>query len=412
MRKLVLGIAFSISILCQSQVIRSEFEWVNTLRYESMSGLSIRGADTILVVGNNGLIARSTDHGHNWDKQYVVPNNYLNDVLFCSPNMAIVVGNKGSIYKSDNAGIDWVKINSGTTYNIKALAATSIDNIWAVGDSSLILHSTDRGQTWQKLNLATSLTNFSDVEFKNSTGYITGYSDNVYMTSDNGNNWTRVSDNVIDSKTQNFYTSISMTEHKTILLEFGAFYYSNDNTNWIKGEFNFGGVSGLHFVTDSIAYATTVYVTTCGCGSGVLNIYKSTNGGINWLNVYNSGGGFFTSKFKFINDSVGYYLNDRALFITPVTGEFGNNIYDALEKIQQPTVNIKQESGKLIINADNKAVETVEIRNMSGMLVRRVYYQGSVMQVELNIESLPIGIYLTRTVLNDNSIHMSKWIKY
>ncbi len=410
MKKILLIITVSMATFCQLAATNSSFEWVNTLRYESMNSLAIRGKDTILIVGYNGLIAKSVDHGHNLSKQYLTPNNYLNDVLFCSSNTAIAVGNKGTIFKSEDAGTNWTKINSGTTYNIKALAAASIDNIWAVGDSSLILHSTDRGQTWQKVNLASSLTYFSDVDFKNSTGYIVGNYNNIYKSADNGNNWTRVTDNLINNSS-NYTYSLSMTEHKTAMLGFNSFYYSNDNTNWIKKDINIDEVKGLHFVTDSIAYATTVMFTTCGCGEGKVDLYKSTDGGANWSNIFTTGGGG-VSKFKFVNDSVGYFLTDHGLYITPATGEFGNYIYSALEATQQqPTVSIKQISNKLIVNSANKVVKAVEIRNASGLLVNNTAYQNSLLQVELNIDKLPKGIYLTRAILNDNSAYSLKWIK-
>jgi len=417
MKKIVLTFIITISLLSSLFATNPEFEWVNTLRYESMSNLSIRGVDTVIVVGGNGLVAKSVNHGQNWSKQYLATNIMLRDVVFCNSTLVLAVGDKGIIFKSMNAGLNWSKISSGTTYNIKAIAATGMDNIWAVGDSSLVLHSTDSGQTWQKMNLTSSIVSFTDVDFKNANGFIIGSSGMVFKTINDGGNWSQVTSAAI-ADNSSYYNSLSMTEHRSSMIN-NYYSYNNtmfstvDNTNWTQSTLNlFGGINGLHYVNDTLAYITTVNYTTCGCGDGYITVYKTKNGGSNWSTVYNTRGNW-GSEFKFSNTAVGYFLNDVALYIIPATGEFGNQIYNALkETYEQPAITIKQFQDKLIINSASKSITAVEIRIVTGSLVVAKNNQNSLSQQELNTQNLPKGIYLIRTLFDDNTTYSQKWIKY
>jgi hypothetical protein len=64
------------------------------------------------MVGVDGLIARTTDGGDNWDlvKVTELTNETLRSVYFISDTQGIIVGDRGTILVSVNAGVSWTKI--------------------------------------------------------------------------------------------------------------------------------------------------------------------------------------------------------------------------------------------------------------------------------------------------------------
>lgn len=64
-------------------IVSQTWEYSNALENEWMRKICTHGLDTVYVVGNNGLIARSTDRSLTWNKQYPVTAQ-LNDIIFCN----------------------------------------------------------------------------------------------------------------------------------------------------------------------------------------------------------------------------------------------------------------------------------------------------------------------------------------
>ena len=137
----IIFMSLTVSVSAQS------WEYVNTLQNEWLQKICTQGEDTVYIVGQNGLIAKSTDRALTWNKQYISSKVTLNDIIFCSHTTGFAVGNGGTILKTTDAGANWIPVTSSTTNNINAIAASGLDNIWAVGDNNLILKSIDLGNT-------------------------------------------------------------------------------------------------------------------------------------------------------------------------------------------------------------------------------------------------------------------------
>jgi photosystem II stability/assembly factor-like uncharacterized protein len=160
-----------------------EWGYVNTLTDEWLCKICTQGLDTVYIVGENGLIARSTDPGATWNKQYFVTGVALNDIIFIDHYTGFVVGEQSNILKTVDAGENWNVVLSGVTSSINAVAATGMNNIWAVGDNSLILHSVDGGETWEQENiLPENNRKLLDIKFEGNLGYFTGDYATVYKT--------------------------------------------------------------------------------------------------------------------------------------------------------------------------------------------------------------------------------------
>jgi len=59
-----------------------DWGYVNTLQDEWLRKIWTQGMDTVYIVGEKGLIARSIDKGETWTKQYFPTKAALNDIIF------------------------------------------------------------------------------------------------------------------------------------------------------------------------------------------------------------------------------------------------------------------------------------------------------------------------------------------
>jgi photosystem II stability/assembly factor-like uncharacterized protein len=105
-------------------------------------------ASNNIVVGDSGLVLRSTDFGLSWSPQPTGTTKRLNSAEFSANNDDYIycVGDGGTIIKSTNNGSQWGAQQSGTARNLNSVFFYLSDSFgWAVGDSGTILRTTDGG---------------------------------------------------------------------------------------------------------------------------------------------------------------------------------------------------------------------------------------------------------------------------
>lgn len=383
------------------------WEYASTMQNEYMRKVCTKGLDTVFVVGEKGLIARSPDRALTWQKQHPVATQ-LNDIVFCDSSTGFAVGNGGVILKTVDAGDSWTPLASGTTKHINALAITDGGDVWAVGDSSLVLRSTDKGSSWQRIDVLSGKKRLLDVEFNGSLGYISGEKGTLLKTLDRGESWRSQAFDVSQS-----IHSFCFTSGKTFALQFdngmpayGTVITSVDDEHWtiLVGEY-----LGTNFVVGSIYFIDSfrgfygTYSRTTGNGFG-LGIYSTDDGGETWAETDISriyGDISEESNFSFSDDgSVGYFLCGQILLRTPYNGEFGGiESPVALKTVLNQTDNILHASNSI------KEISSVRIASISGKLYAKA--SGS----SVNVSALPRGMYLIEVSFADDTTEAQKWIK-
>lgn len=78
-----------------------------------------------------------------------------------------VVGDSGVILKTTNHGDDWIPLNSGISSRLNAvcIAKDDFNTIYAVGDNGIILKTTNAGTNWALINLGLS-DNLMDISYE------------------------------------------------------------------------------------------------------------------------------------------------------------------------------------------------------------------------------------------------------
>ena len=247
---------------------------------EMLQKICTQGNDTVYVVSQNGMLARSADRAESWDIQYPV-STQLNDIVFLNHQIGFAVGNGGVILQTTDSGDTWVQILSGTAQNINAIAIASMDNIWAVGDNGVVLHTTDIGQTWTAENLITDNSCLYDVKFNGNTGYIVGDNGTILKTLNNGIDWITQAAPIARP-----IHSICFAGDTTYALMSEGVYtglviFSEYNGQWQVYNHGFlsGNAGSIYFIDENTGFVSG-YAWLTGEG-WLLKIFKTTDGGAN-----------------------------------------------------------------------------------------------------------------------------------
>ena len=174
-------------------VIPIQAQWTqqNSGTTENLNDVYCISADTVVVVGNNGIILRTTDGGTNWLPVSNPASANLHQVAFADTQTGYAVGDNGTLLKTTDAGVSWQSLTTNTTENLLALSVVASDTLFVAGTNGLIMKSVDGGNTWDTLNSGVS-EDIIKLQMINNVGYIIAqnYPYNLLLkTSDSGNNW-------------------------------------------------------------------------------------------------------------------------------------------------------------------------------------------------------------------------------
>jgi photosystem II stability/assembly factor-like uncharacterized protein len=393
-----------------------EWEYVNTIN-EWMNKVYVQGSDVVFVVGEKGLIAKSTDRAMTWSKQYFPTEVTLNDVIFCNDEIGFTVGNNGTILKTEDGGAHWAQITIETIQHINAIDAIGLDNIWVIGNGGLIMHSIDAGETWITENLLSDNRNLYDIKFQGNIGYIVGDSNSTLITEDGGSRWnTQIVYNNPYEYDKIF--SLCLTENKafaivnSFFMGLGTIISTTDYHNWSILSGDIWAKRNFYFTNDNHGFIAS-YDWTTGGGFG-LWMYKTIDAGETWremnykLPYYFPFGISEKSCFSFTeNGELGYFLTGQLLMRTPYTGDF----YVGLPNIKSDNSNltVQQYGNEVQISSFSKNLSDIEILSLTGTIW--IQKKSLSNEIKVNIGNLPKGVYLVRATFADKTRTVVKWIK-
>lgn len=254
----------------------------------SGTSLHILGVDFVnnqtgWAVGNSGLILKTTNGGERWTAQTSGQTVTLNDVNFVNDQLGLIVGASGRILRTTNGGTNWSSVTSGTTQTLRELQFVDNLNAWAVGTSGTIRRTTDGGINWSTQFPPAGNTNYLRAVcfIDNQNGWIAGDGLTFLKTTDGGANWIqKYSLNEVD----NVLRGVSFINSQTgwVVDYAGVIIKTTDGgDSWTVQYSHLGWNAKL----TNIKATSNNLVTVCGVSG---NVYKSTNGGSNWLRRTNS----------------------------------------------------------------------------------------------------------------------------
>ena len=211
-----------------------------------------------LVVGNGGLMLKTSDGGKTWEKVEVdmrppgagqrpggggggPPGGGfgrggpapLYNIYFVDENVGYITGGRGTILKTSDGGKTWVRKMArsdtpgrggrpgGIRANLMGIQMINETTGFIAGSENTILKTTDGGETWvgssERARVGETRNNLENIWFVSSTtGWVIGSFGTLLHTTDGGENW--------DKRDPGFDNNL-----------FGI-YFLDENTGWICGQ--------------------------------------------------------------------------------------------------------------------------------------------------------------------------------
>ena len=189
-----------------------------------------------------GGVFLSTNNGESWNKADSGLTNY--DInAFAFNNEGIFAGTSKGLFLSTNNGSNWNMVDLGIGDNPSVLSLAVFDKNLFVGtnkfgnDMGGVYHSTDDGKTWPTHNNTGPYQSVCNLVVSGNNILAGTYYDGVFISSDNGLNWTPV-DIGLTSKSINALYSYN---YKLLVGTYNGnniFLSTNNASNWY--EFNAG----------------------------------------------------------------------------------------------------------------------------------------------------------------------------
>jgi len=308
---------FSVSIilLLFSTSLYSQTGWVqqNSGTGSNLYSITFTDINTGTAVGLSGIIRHTTNGGMNWFSQMSGTSSTLYSVHFVNANTGTIVGSGGIIRRTINGGVNWFPQTSGTSQTLKFVYFINSNTGVIVGNNGIIRRTINGGINWFSQYSGTT-SNLNSVYFINAnTGTTVGTYGTVRKTTNGGINW--------------FSQSVPTTTY-----ELTSIYFLNASTGFItKSNYNYtrsiyrttnGGITWNEIYTGSVH--TLRAVDFPSSNSGYLmgdegDIFKSSDGGLTW-SFFSAGVMNWFYDGSFANENTGWVVGTGGIILKTTTG--------------------------------------------------------------------------------------------
>lgn len=311
--------------------VQSGWYWVNPQpQGHNLTSVTYLNNNTLIAVGWNGTILRSTNGGQNWSNNRYSTTRDFNKVKFFDQNTGYAIGDSSLIFKTTDSGLNWTRLNYYSNDNFRDLSFINISTGYFASYSKL-LKTTNGGVNFESVpNTGGVFVQFVDSE----TGYCGG--NGVKKTTNGGINWINISNVSI-------YGGYFFDSNNGIITGSDSiFKTSNGGVSWSSSPgFSFYPITTMKFVNSSTGYASSLY-------GG--NFYKTTNGGNVWSQIIVQNPDLFASGFDFIDVNNILIVSRYGLIEKTSNGgvnwqNYSNILYSSVNSICFPNMNTGFASG-------------------------------------------------------------------
>jgi len=394
---------------------------------DSLTGWAVTNKSTTDTM----FVLKTTNAGDNWFVHYRkvqtgggIPG--YNKIYFLNQNTGYACYTLG-FDKTTNGGGNWTPLIA--TESFQDMSILSVDTIWLASANPLtggVFRTTNGGSSWQN-QFSGGNQNPNKIYMYNARiGFMSNNSasPNIYKTTNSGVNWNiqAPTDRFID---MHFVDSLTGWRTRGDTLKFT----SNGGLNWTKQLMPYGG---MIFSSNLGRFSVLNKDTLWGCCGYVLfpnssvqpTIYRTTNGGINWLyQLPDTSFLDFVAYIQFIDKNHGwlYGINTTGIhttnggdtnWLTPleqISSEVPKQflLYQNYPNPFNPKTNIKYQ-----ITNNNSNVKLV-VFNIQGkqiaVLVNQKQSAGTY-EVDWNAADYPSGVYFFTLSVEGNIVDTKKMI--
>ena len=268
----------------------------------------------------NTYLHKTINWGNNWANIEQPSGFRLTSFHFIDQNTGIICGASGSrvaFYKTTNGGYNWALVyigdsTSGGVYPfLRHINFLDVNTGYIGGNDNFSQHqiywTSNSGDNW--VSIFSSHPTIRVLKFLNrEIGFILSNAATIFKTTNGGLNWVLKTSGITDFLSDQQWISMNtgfVSGNNRLILK-----TTNSGENWSILQFNSGyntEISSMSFVSEHTGYYVIKFSQS--------NIYKTINGGLNWLvqttPYHNS-----LNLVYFINPDTGFALGDTIILRT------------------------------------------------------------------------------------------------
>jgi photosystem II stability/assembly factor-like uncharacterized protein len=142
----------------------------------------------VLAYGAFGLFLKSIDEGRRWTRQDVIEEGFDRHIakVIALGDALVLVGESGTIARSTDGGATWTRIESPYEGSFFGGLRTADGSVLIFGMRGNVFRSTDAGRTWRKVETGTKVAFNGGRAFDDGMVVLAGNSGKLALSRDNG----------------------------------------------------------------------------------------------------------------------------------------------------------------------------------------------------------------------------------
>ena len=179
-----------------------------------------RAHETIVMIGHDGTVLRSTDHGASWQASVLQLHStprYLSAVYYDPRSRSLLaVGHGGTMARSADGGASWTRASRDIAADIEGVVATTDDRLIVFGNGGLVATSNDSAALWTIVRESLDLYLREVAATPAANAFVaTGQLGDLVRSAD-GMNWRRIAMTYPDATTPPDLRALITTRHGLI----------------------------------------------------------------------------------------------------------------------------------------------------------------------------------------------------
>ncbi|MEO6696066.1 MAG: YCF48-related protein [Ignavibacteria bacterium] len=402
-----------ILLIIHCSLIISNAQWIqqNSGTNQNLYDIEFINEKTGWAVGDAGVVIKTTNGGINWinipnPSPSLSPN--LWSVAPIDSNIVYITSGRDLIIKTTNGGMNWDVLNFCPSCNSATIGVHFLnkDTGWFLATNK-VFRTYDGGNTLDSF-YAPWFTNY-EIYFKDiNTGIFTG-DGRVFKTTNGGEKWFDTY--VTNPGSFPMLRKLGIAENRHVWvsgLDAIIHYSSNFCETWsIIDTLNEGiGIVALDFINRDTGYI----------GGGSNKIFKTTNGGYNWiLQKSDTSSLAFIGSIRMVNDNTGWYCGGIGnIFKTTNSGNptfiFNYNHFEIKDfYLYQNYPNPFNLQTHIEFEVSIQGSYLLEIHNLLGQKLLEVFkkdFKAGKYKIQYNAANLSSGIYIYK--LSSENFTVSK----
>jgi photosystem II stability/assembly factor-like uncharacterized protein len=275
------------------------------------------------IVGNYGTLLRTTN-GSSWDTIPTNRQDHLTAVSFVNTQIGWIGGANGLLLKSTNGGTSWEKLSIPVSGAIQKIKFLDEDKGYILADR-LLFKTINGGASWLSVTLPNSF-GLEDIAFVDENyGWIASNTQ-IYKTENGGGNWTLQKTVLMCSgyRVQKLYA----LDKSSCLAFYSTCAGVSSYVSWVTRTTNGGASWSDHGIYIESNFPTYSYLTpedvvftdeqtgyaigrmykrqyASGPGTNSSAIFKTTDGGKVWKQIYENPFDLYPKAIAFRNTTIG-----------------------------------------------------------------------------------------------------------